>query len=330
MIEIEVPRTEKEKDVAIDKAVAQLAKTYGEGTVMSMKASVGRVFPHIPTGLWEVDTKVLGIGGLPRGRIVEIFGAEAGGKTTFSLLSVGSAQRAGGRAAFIDAEHALDANWASKMGVNMDDLLVAQPDSGEEALEIVQALLETLAFDIIVVDSVAALVPKAEIDGEMGDSHMGLQARLMSQALRKLTGLVARSNCVLVFINQIRANLGVTYGSNETTTGGRALRFYASQRIDVRRIGAVKSGEVVVGNKVRIKGAKNKLSAPFKEVELELLFDRGFDVVGSLIDAAVEKGVVTKSGSWYSYQGERAGQGKEQAREYFADKIQDLRDKVMA
>ena len=325
MIEIEAPRTSKEKDAAIELAISALDKTYGEGTVVSMKNRVGKPVPHIPTGIWEVDTKVLGVGGFPRGRIVEVYGSEAGGKTSLALRTVGSAQRAGGRAAFIDAEHALDVNWASKMGVSVDDLLVCQPDFGEQALEVVGGLVETRAVDIIVVDSVSALVPKAEIEGDMGDSHMALQARLMSQAMRKLTHCVSQANCVLLFINQIRSNLGVTYGTTETTTGGRALRFYASVRLDVRRIGAVKSGETVIGNKVRIKGAKNKVATPFREVEIELLFDRGFDAVGSLIDAAVEKGVVSKSGSWYSYKGERAGQGKEAARDYFKDKEEELR-----
>ena len=322
------PTTLKEKDKAIASAISSLAKTYGEGTVMSMKDEVGRVFPHIPTGLHEVDTKVLGIGGLPRGRIVEVYGTEAGGKTTFCLLVIGNAQRAGGRAAFIDAEHALSIDWAALQGVDVGELLVCQPDYGEQALEVVAALLKTMALDVIVVDSVAALVPKAELDGEMGDAQMGLQARLLSQAMRKLTGLVSQSNTCLIFINQVRATIGQAYGNPEVTTGGKALKFYSSQRIDLRRIGSVKSGETIIGNTVRIKAAKNKLAAPFRVAEVELLFDRGFDTLGGLIDAAVAKGVVTKSGSWYSYAGERAGQGKEQCREFFKDRAEELRKKV--
>jgi recombination protein RecA len=252
----------------------------------------------------------MGIGGFPKGRIVEIYGPESSGKTTVALTAVASAQAAGGLAAFIDAEHALSPDWAAKQGVNVDDLVVSQPDYGEQALEITDELVRSQAFDVIVVDSVAALVPKAELDGEMGDSNMGLQARLMSQAMRKLTGSVAKSGTVLIFINQIRDKIGVMWGSPETTTGGRALKFYASVRLDVRRIGAVKDGDTIVGNKVRIKAAKNKVAAPFREAEVDLYFDTGFDKLGNLFDIAVEQGLIAKSGSWYAFGDERIGQGK--------------------
>jgi len=302
-----------EKDKAYKEVVAAINKQYGDGSVMELGNRVGKAVPCIPTGIYQVDYGVLGIGGLPRGRITEIYGTEAGGKTTTALTVVANAQRAGGKAAYIDAEHALDPNWMAKLGVDVDKMLVSQTDHGEQALEITGSLIESMAFDVIVVDSVAALVPLSELNGEIGDSHMGLQARMMGQAMRKFTGIIQKSGAVVIFINQVRDKIGVMFGSPETTTGGKALKFYASVRLDVRRIAGVKNGEVIVGNKVRFKAQKNKMAAPFREAEVELLFDRGFDTVGSLLDAACEVKVVDKAGAWFSYNGERLGQGRIQA-----------------
>jgi len=305
--------TTTERDRAANVAVAAIEKEYGEGSIMRLGQSVGKIVPHVPTGIYQVDYNVMGIGGVPRKRITEIYGPESGGKTTLALQIVAQAQRAGGKGAYVDVENALDPNWMLKQGVDVDELLVSQPDYGEQALGITEHLIASNAFDVVVIDSVAALVPKAELDGEFGDSHMGLQARLMSQAMRKLNNIVANSNAAVIFINQIRDKIGVMFGSPETTTGGRALKFYASLRLDVRRISAVKEGDVVIGNKVKIKGAKNKMSAPFREAEVDLLFDRGLDSAGSLLDAAVEGKVVERSGSWFSYAGERLGQGRRNA-----------------
>jgi recombination protein RecA len=312
VIETIAPATEQEKDRAIELAVKDIEKEYGPGSITKMDKRPERM-PCIPTGIYDLDYDVIGVGGLPRGRIIEVFGPESSGKTTVALQSVASAQRIGERAAFIDAEHALDISWAMRLGVNVNDLLVSQPDSGEQALDITARLVESKAFGIIIVDSVAALVPKAELEGSIGDSHVGLQARLMAQAMRLLASPVSKSGTVVLFINQIREKIGVTWGSPETTTGGRALKFYASVRLDVRRIGSVKDGEEIVGNRVKIKGSKNKVSAPFRECEVDLRFDRGFDIYGSILDKAVAAGVVEKSGAWYAYKGERLGQGRNRA-----------------
>lgn len=307
---ITIPQSEAEIKKAVDSAVADIEKEYGKGSIQRLGSRVGQKVPCIPTGLPSIDDDVLGIGGFAKGRVIEIYGPESGGKTTLLLRAIAEAQKAKGMAAFIDAEHAFSPGWAKKNGVNVDDLLVSQPDYGEQALEIVERLIRSGAFAIVGVDSVAALVPKAELEGDMGDSHMGLQARLMSQALRKLTGLVSKSNTCLIFINQVRDKIGVMFGSPETTTGGRALKFYASVRLDVRRIGMVKDGDEIIGAKIRIRGAKNKLDSPFKEAEIDLLFDRGFDPVGNVLDIAVERGIVDKAGAWYSYKTERIGQGR--------------------
>jgi recombination protein RecA len=328
MIDVAAPSTLKEKDAAIELALSDITKEYGEGAVMRM-AGEGKQVPCVPTGIYAVDYGVIGVGGMPKGRIIEIFGTEGGGKTTLALRTIASAQRAGGRAAFIDVEHALDPTWAGKNGVIVPELLVSQPDYGEQALDVTARLLESMAFDVIVVDSVAALIPKRELEGDFGDSHVGLQARLMSQAMRKLTAIVSRSNCVLIFINQIREKIGVQFGSPETTTGGRALRFYSSLRLDVRRIKQVKVGEENIGNVVKIRAAKNKVSSPFREAEVDLLFDRGFDAEGSLFDAAVAAKIVEKSGSWYAYAGERLGQGKCNAIEAMRPHSEDILKKVL-
>lgn len=289
---------------------ANLNKQYGPGTVISMGDRVGQKYDVTPTGIYTLDNHAIQAGGVPKGRVVEVFGPESSGKTTITLQIIAQAQKANGLAAFIDAEHALDPNWATIQGVNVDDLLINQPDNGEQALEIALAMVESGAFAVIVVDSVAALVPKAELDGEMGDSHMGLQARLMSQALRKLTAAVARSKTTLIFINQIREKIGVMFGSPETTTGGRALKFYASVRIDVRRIGQVKDGENNIGNKTKFKIVKNKVGAPFRDTEVDLLFGTGYDIYSNLLDAAEANGTVEKAGAWYSFGGERLGNGR--------------------
>ncbi len=304
---------------ALAAALSQIEKQFGKGSVMRMgDGGPTLAADAISTGSLGLDV-ALGIGGLPRGRVVEIYGPESSGKTTLTLQAVASAQAAGGTAAFIDAEHALDPIYAAKLGVNVDDLLVSQPDTGEQALEIADMLVRSAAVDIVVIDSVAALVPRAEIEGEMGDSHVGLQARLMSQALRKLTGNIKRTNTTVIFINQIRMKIGVMFGSPETTTGGNALKFYASVRMDIRRIGAVKRGVEVVGNETRVKIVKNKMAPPFKQTEFEILYGEGISWHGELIDLGVEHNLVQKSGSWYSYNGDRIGQGKDNAREYLKD-----------
>lgn len=307
------PTSEIEK--AAEAAFLQIEKDHGKGAIFNLGKKVGIDWPCISTGLVSLDWDVLGIGGIPRKRITEIYGPESGGKTTMALHTVANAQKQGDLAAYIDVENALDPNWAKKLGVDVDALNVSQPDNGEQALEIVETLIKSNAFGIIVVDSVAALVPKAELDGDMGDAHMGLQARLMSQAMRKLTFALSKSPTALVFINQIREKIGVMFGSPETTPGGRALKFYASVRLDIRRISAVKMGEDVAGNLVKIKAVKNKLSAPFKQTETELLFDRGFDSTGNTLSLGIELGIVEKNGAWLNYKGERLGQGFDKARD---------------
>jgi recombination protein RecA len=307
-------RTEKAR--AIDLTLSQIEKQFGKGSIMKL-GSKGAVVPIsvISTGAISFDA-ALGVGGFPRGRVVEIFGPESSGKTTIALQVIAEAQRQGGMAAFVDAEHALDPIYANKLGVDVDNLLVSQPDYGEQALEIAEALVRSGAIDVLVVDSVAALVPKAELDGEMGDSHVGLHARLMSQALRKLTGIVAKSHTCLVFINQIREKIGVMFGNPETTTGGRALKFYSSVRIDIRRIAAIKDGDQVVGSRTRVKIVKNKTAAPFREAEFDMMYGEGISKEGDLLDLAVNGNLVEKSGSWFSYKGERVGQGRENAKQF--------------
>ena len=301
---------------ALSAALGQIEKQFGKGSVMRLgDASAAMDFDVIPTGSLGLDV-ALGVGGLPRGRVVEIYGPESSGKTTLTLEVIAQCQKAGGTAAFVDAEHALDPTYAEKLGVNVDDLLVSQPDTGEQALEITDMLVRSGAVDIVVVDSVAALTPKAEIEGEMGELQVGLHARLMSQALRKLTGNIKRSNTIVIFINQIRMKIGVMFGSPETTTGGNALKFYASVRLDIRRIGALKNGEEVIGNQTRVKVVKTKVAPPFREAEFEILYGQGISREGELVDLAVTHGLIEKSGSWYAYQGERIGQGKDNARTY--------------
>ena len=306
-----------ERSKALEAAVGAIEKQFGKGSIRRLgKGGVMDPIETISTGALSLDI-ALGIGGIPRGRIIEIYGPESSGKTTLTLHIAAEAQKAGGTAAFVDAEHALDVVYAKKLGVNVDDLLVSQPDTGEQALEIVDMLVRSGAVDLVIVDSVAALTPKAEIEGEMGDSHMGLQARLMSQALRKLTGTISRSNCTVVFINQIRMKIGVMFGNPETTTGGNALKFYASVRLDVRKIASIKQGEdEVVGNRTRVKVVKNKVAAPFKQAEFDIMFGRGVSRSGDMLDLAVAKDIVAKSGSWFSYKEERIGQGRENAKEY--------------
>lgn len=319
-----------ERAKALEVAVGAIEKQFGKGSIMRLgKGGVAEPLESISTGALSLDL-ALGIGGVPRGRIIEIYGPESSGKTTLTLHIAAEAQKAGGVAAFVDAEHALDVVYAKKLGVNTDDLLVSQPDTGEQALEIVDMLVRSGAVDLVVVDSVAALTPKAEIEGEMGDSHMGLQARLMSQALRKLTGTISRSNCTVVFINQIRMKIGVMFGNPETTTGGNALKFYASIRMDVRKIASIKQGEdEVVGNRTRVKVVKNKVAAPFKQAEFDIMFGKGISRVGDLLDLAVAKDIVAKSGSWFSYKEERIGQGRENAKEYI-DQHPELAKKIEA
>ncbi len=308
-----------ERVKAIDLAFAQIEKQFGKGSIMRLGSKEAIVpIAVISTGAISFDA-ALGVGGVPRGRVVEIFGPESSGKTTIALQVIAEAQKAGGMAAFVDAEHALDPGYAKKLGVDVDNLLVSQPDYGEQALEITEALVRSNAIDVLVVDSVAALVPKAELDGEMGDSHMGLQARLMSQALRKLTGTVAKSRTCLIFINQIREKIGVMFGNPETTTGGRALKFYSSVRIDIRRIAAIKEGDVVTGSRTRVKVVKNKVAAPFREAEFDILYGEGISREGDLLDLAVAQNILEKSGSWFSYKGERIGQGRENARAFLKE-----------
>jgi len=316
---------------ALAAALGQIEKQFGKGSVMRLgDAGDSYDVEAISTGSLGLDI-ALGVGGLPKGRIVEIYGPESSGKTTLTLQVIAECQKAGGTAAFVDAEHALDPTYAEKLGVNVTDLLVSQPDTGEQALEITDMLVRSGAVDVVVVDSVAALTPKAEIEGEMGDSHMGLQARLMSQALRKLTGNIKRSNTIVIFINQIRMKIGVMFGNPETTTGGNALKFYASVRLDIRRIGAIKNGEEVVGNQTRVKVVKNKVAPPFRETEFEIMYGQGISRNGEVIDMGVLHGLVEKSGSWYSYAGERIGQGKENAKAFLdqhPEKAQEIEGKL--
>jgi recombination protein RecA len=305
---------------ALSAALGQIEKQFGKGSVMRLGDSMGTLdIDVVSTGSLGIDI-ALGIGGLPKGRVVEIYGPEASGKTTLTLQVVAEIQKQGGTAAFVDAEHALDPIYAEKVGVNVDDLLISQPDTGEQALEITDMLVRSGAVDIVVIDSVAALTPKAEIEGEMGDTHVGLQARLMSQALRKLTANIKRTNCLVIFINQIRMKIGVMFGSPETTTGGNALKFYSSVRLDIRRIGAIKKGDEVVGNETRVKVVKNKVAPPFRKAEFEILYGHGISREGEIIDLGVQENIIEKSGSWYSYKGDRVGQGKENAREYLIEK----------
>ena len=307
-----------QKKKALAQALGQIEKQFGKGAVMVMGEHERQSIPAISTGSMGLDI-ALGIGGLPKGRIVEIYGPESSGKTTLTLSVIAQAQKAGATCAFVDAEHALDPEYAGKLGVNVDDLLVSQPDTGEQALEITDMLVRSCPLDVIIVDSVAALVPKAEIEGEMGDMHVGLQARLMSQALRKITGNIKNANCLVIFINQIRMKIGVMFGSPETTTGGNALKFYASVRLDIRRTGAVKEGEDVVGSATRVKVVKNKVAPPFRQAEFQILYGKGINLAGELIEMGVNSGFVEKAGAWYSYQGEKIGQGKGNAAKYLED-----------
>jgi len=308
-----------EKTRALDLAVSQIEKQFGKGSIMRLGGLDGPVqIEAIPSGSLSLDA-ALGIGGFPRGRVIEIFGPESTGKTTLALHVIGEAQRLGGTAAFVDAEHALDATYARKLGVDIDNLLVSQPDSGEQALEIAEVLIRSGAVDVVVVDSVAALVPRAELEGEMGEAQMGLQARLMSQALRKLTGIVSKSKTCLIFINQIREKIGVMFGNPETTTGGRALKFYASIRVDVRRLASINDGEEVVGSRTKAKIVKNKVAPPFREAEFDMVYGEGISKEGDLIDLGVEKNIIEKSGAWFSFQGERLGQGRENAKQFLKD-----------
>jgi len=318
-----------EKNRAVDTAISQIEKQFGKGSIMKLGNKEAVVpISVISTGSISFDA-ALGVGGVPRGRVIEVFGPESSGKTTIALQVIAEAQKQGGMAAFVDAEHALDPIYAKKLGVDVDNLLVSQPDYGEQALEIAEALVRSGAIDVLVVDSVAALVPKAELDGEMGDSHVGLQARLMSQALRKLTGIVSKSRTCLIFINQIREKIGVMFGNPETTTGGRALKFYSSVRIDIRRIGAIKDGEQVVGNRTKVKIVKNKTAAPFREAEFDIIYGEGISHEGDLIDLAVNMNLVEKSGSWFSYKSDRIGQGRENAKHFLKENT-DIREKLEA
>ena len=312
---------QKERNKAIDIAVGQIEKQFGKGSIMRLgqRNSVAPI-AAISTGAISIDY-ALGIGGLPRGRVTEIFGPESSGKTTLALQVIAEAQKTGGMAAFVDAEHALDAQYAQKLGVDLENLLVSQPDNGEQALEIVEVLIRSNSVDVVVVDSVAALVPKADIEGEMGEAQMGLQARLMSQALRKLTGVVSKSNTTLIFINQLREKIGVMFGNPETTTGGRALKFYASVRVDIRRIASIKDGDQIIGGRTRVKIVKNKVAPPFREAEFDVMYGEGISREGDLLDLAVEKRIVEKSGAWFAYSGERLGQGRENAKQFLKENV---------
>jgi recombination protein RecA len=312
-------RNDRERSKAIEMAVGQIEKQFGKGSIMRLgQKDAGYTIPAISTGAVSLDY-ALGIGGVPRGRVVEIFGPESSGKTTLALQVIAQAQKLGGMAAFVDAEHALDSQYAVKLGVDLENLLVSQPDNGEQALEIVEVLVRSGAVDVVVVDSVAALVPRAEIEGEMGEAQMGLQARLMSQALRKLTGVVSKSKTCLIFINQLREKIGVMFGNPETTTGGRALKFYASVRIDIRRIGAIKDGDQVVGGRTRVKVVKNKVAPPFREAEFDVMYGEGISKEGDLLDLAVDRKIVEKSGTWFAFGGERLGQGRENVKQFLKD-----------
>jgi len=307
---------DKDKDRALQTALSQIEKNHGKGSIMTLgQGSTRPEMGVIPSGCIQLDS-ILGVGGWPRGRVIEVYGPESSGKTTLALHAIAEAQKTGGVAAFIDAEHAFDAQYAKKLGVDIDNLLVSQPDTGEQALDITETLVRSGAIDILVIDSVAALVPQAEINGEMGDSHVGLQARLMSQALRKLTGILSKSNCCLIFINQLRMKIGVMFGNPETTTGGNALKFYASVRVDIRRVSSIKSGDEVVGNRTRVKVVKNKVAAPFKQCEFDIMYGEGVSKPASILDLGVELEIITKSGSWFSYGSERIGQGRDSALEY--------------
>ena len=325
-------KASSDRDKALDTALAQIERQFGKGAVIKMSDKQAQVIEVIPTGSVALDM-ALGIGGLPRGRIVEIYGPESSGKTTLTLHAIASAQKAGGICAFIDAEHAFDAEYAKKLGVDIDALLVSQPDTGEQALEIMDMLVRSGALDLVVVDSVAALVPRAEIEGEMGDSHMGLQARLMSQALRKMTGALHQSKTTAIFINQLREKIGVFFGSPETTTGGKALKFYASVRLDIRRIETLKDGQDAVGNRTRVKVVKNKMAPPFKQAEFDIIYGTGISREGSLLDMGVDLGIVKKSGAWYTYEGDQLGQGKENSRNFLLDNpdlANDIESKIRA
>lgn len=328
-----VTTNNSEKGRALDLAISAIEKQFGKGSIMKLGGDqnlYGNI-PIVSTGALSLDI-ALGIGGLPRGRIVEIYGPESSGKTTLALSTVAQAQRAGGTVAFVDAEHALDVSYARKLGVKVEDMLISQPDTGEQALEIVETLVRSGALDVLVVDSVAALTPRAEIEGEMGDSHMGLQARLMSQALRKLTAAINRSNTLVIFINQIRMKIGVMFGNPETTTGGNALKFYSSVRLDVRRVGAIKNGEDVIGNRTGVKVVKNKMAPPFAKVEFDLMYNEGISLEGDILDLASKKDIIEKSGAWYSYNGERLGQGRDAVKQVLKDNpvlTQELRAKVL-
>ena len=312
-------KADSSRGKAVDLAVSQIEKQYGKGAIMKMgEEGMPGAMPVISTGSLALDL-ALGVGGLPKGRVVEIYGPEASGKTTLALHVVAEAQKKGGIAAFIDAEHALDIHYAKKLGVKVDDLLLSQPDTGEQALEITEILVRSGGVDVIVIDSVAALVPKAEIEGEMGDAHMGLQARLMSQALRKLTATISKSNTIVIFVNQIRMKIGIMFGNPETTTGGNALKFYASIRLDVRRIAQIKQGQDVIGSRTKVRVVKNKVSPPFKEVEFDLIHGEGISREGDVLDLAVDKNIVDKSGTWYTYQGQRIGQGRENSKQFLKE-----------